>query len=265
MEAFGAGHQSLQVFSAEFSLDKASGSDSEGSTAYHSRHQCAYARNFCVAHAVHHHCSRDGTECCEESRFQDSIMPTLIGKLQMAEGDENLAEVKLWSSALIRWGKLYKENPLKFSFEQLKHFEHEPSEDYNSYAKRPCLNPSIAPAVAFTAEDVNEFVSHAYTAGAQGSAGVNPNIVCWNCNGVGHLKAVCPHPHSFDANCNSGFGGAGGVGGVGGAGRASGNFGGCGMCMMQGSGRNMGPGSGSRFGLPGSGTPGSGARFGMPG
>eukprot|EP00961_Rhodomonas_salina_P017588 236634-Rhodomonas_salina.1 len=63
----------------------------------------------------------------------------------MAEGDENLAEVKLWHSALIRWGELYEENPLNFSFEQLKLgvakglslFEHEPSEDYNSYAKRP--------------------------------------------------------------------------------------------------------------------------------
>eukprot|EP00961_Rhodomonas_salina_P078994 1062257-Rhodomonas_salina.1 len=34
------------------------------------------------------------------------IMPTLIGKLQMAEGDETLAEVKLWRSASIRWGEL---------------------------------------------------------------------------------------------------------------------------------------------------------------
>eukprot|EP00961_Rhodomonas_salina_P235579 3184357-Rhodomonas_salina.1 len=55
------------------------------------------------------------------ARSLDSkIMPTLIGKLQMAEGDENLAEVKLWSSASIHWGELYEENPLNFSFEQLK-------------------------------------------------------------------------------------------------------------------------------------------------
>eukprot|EP00961_Rhodomonas_salina_P018207 244802-Rhodomonas_salina.1 len=71
METFGAGHQSLQVFSTKFSLDEASGCNSEGFAAYSLRHQCTYARNFCVAHAVHRHCSRDGTEHCEESRFQD--------------------------------------------------------------------------------------------------------------------------------------------------------------------------------------------------
>eukprot|EP00961_Rhodomonas_salina_P077040 1033634-Rhodomonas_salina.1 len=109
-------------------------------------------------------------------------MPTLIGKLQMAKGDKNLAELKV----CVAKGLLL--------------FEHEPSEDYNSYTKLPRLNPSIPPAVAFTAEDVNEFVAHAYAAGEQGSAGVNPNIVCWNCNCVGHPKAVCPHPPRFDTN-----------------------------------------------------------------
>eukprot|EP00961_Rhodomonas_salina_P013789 184467-Rhodomonas_salina.1 len=90
----------------------------------------------------------------------------------MAEGDETLAEVKLWRSASISWGELYEENPLNFSFEQLKVgvakglslFEPESSEDYNSHAKRPRLTPSIPLAVAFTAEDVNEFVAHAYAA-----------------------------------------------------------------------------------------------------
>eukprot|EP00961_Rhodomonas_salina_P202906 2737398-Rhodomonas_salina.2 len=182
-------------------------------------------------------------------------MLTLIGKLQMAEGDETLAK------------------QLKVCIAKgLSRFEPEPSEDYNCYAKRSRLNPSIPPAVAFTAEDVNEFVTHAYTAGEQGSASVNPNIVCWNCNCISHQKAVCPHPPCFDINSNRGFqvGGVRGVGGVGGAGRAGGNYGGHRMHSMQGSSRNMRPGLGTpglgtRYGMPGLGTQGSGARYGMQG
>eukprot|EP00961_Rhodomonas_salina_P114982 1547255-Rhodomonas_salina.1 len=65
----------------------------------------------------------------------------------MAEGDETLAEVKLWCLASILWGELYEENPFKFSFEQLKVgvaqglslFEPEPIDDYYNPAKRPRL------------------------------------------------------------------------------------------------------------------------------
>eukprot|EP00961_Rhodomonas_salina_P094846 1276246-Rhodomonas_salina.2 len=141
------------------------------------------------------------------------IMPTLIGKLQMAEGDETLAELKLWHSASIPWGELYEENPLKFSFEQLKvgvaqglsHFEPEPVD----------------------AEDVNDFVAHAYAAGTQVQCNTNPNIVCWNCNCIGHPKALCSCLLTFYTNSNCGFGrGFRGVRGVRGVGGGGGVYGG---------------------------------------
>eukprot|EP00961_Rhodomonas_salina_P140052 1884750-Rhodomonas_salina.1 len=119
----------------------------------------------------------------------------------MAEGDETLAEVRLWRSASIRWGKLYEENPHKFSFEQLKvgvaqglsRFEPEPINDYYNPTKRLRLNPSLPPAVAFSVEDLRDYAAQAYAAGAQSTV-LSPHLQCWNCGELGHPKALCPHP-----------------------------------------------------------------------
>eukprot|EP00961_Rhodomonas_salina_P127896 1724146-Rhodomonas_salina.3 len=130
--------------------------------------------------------------------------PMLIGKLQMAEGNETLAEVGVAQGLL--------------------HFELEPVDEYHHSAKHQCLNPALPPAVAFSAEDVNNFVSHLYAAGTQVTCNTNPNIVCWNCNCIGHPKAICPYLPTFNTNCNTdsafgrGFRGVRRVGGVRGVG-----------------------------------------------
>eukprot|EP00961_Rhodomonas_salina_P051918 696909-Rhodomonas_salina.1 len=158
------------------------------------------------------------------------------------ESEQNAVKsLKLWHSASILWGELYKENPFKFSFKQLKvgvaqglsssRFEPEPIDDYYNPAKRLHLNHSLQQAVAFSAEDLHDYAAQAFAAGAQSTV-LSPHLQCWNCCEHRHPKALCPHPqqdfkltNQFSSNCGSGFGfggvrGArvGGVGGVGGVG-----------------------------------------------
>eukprot|EP00961_Rhodomonas_salina_P266194 3598309-Rhodomonas_salina.1 len=119
----------------------------------------------------------------------------------MAQGYETLPEVKLWLSALICWGEIFEEDPHSFPFEKLKisvvqglscFTEEEPTED-QGYAKRPHLNQTLPPAVAFSVEELNYYCAHAYAAGAQFH---NPDIVCWNCNGIGHPGSICPYQNT---------------------------------------------------------------------
>eukprot|EP00961_Rhodomonas_salina_P108955 1466538-Rhodomonas_salina.1 len=135
----------------------------------------------------------------------------------MAQGNETLPEVKLWCSALILWGEIFEEDPSSFPFEKLKvgvaqglsRFTEEESTEDQGYAKRPCLNPTLPPAVAFSVEELNNYCAHAYTAGAQSQ---NPDITLPS--------------RSNQVSGNVGLGrGVGGVGGVGGAGGSAGKHG----------------------------------------
>eukprot|EP00961_Rhodomonas_salina_P217833 2943791-Rhodomonas_salina.1 len=123
----------------------------------------------------------DGTETSAAWSLDSKILPILIGKLQMAQGNETLPEVKLWRSALISWGEHFEEDPRSFPFEKLKicvaqglsRFTEEESTEDQGYAKRPRLNPTLPPAVAFSVEELNNYCAHAYAAGVQSH---NPDI-----------------------------------------------------------------------------------------
>eukprot|EP00961_Rhodomonas_salina_P037511 504045-Rhodomonas_salina.1 len=96
-----------------------------------------------------------GTKTNAAWSLDSKILPILIQKLQMAQGDETLPELKVGVA------------------QGLSRFTEEGSTEDQGYAKRPRLNPTLPPAVAFSVDELNNYCAHAYAAGVQSH---NPDI-----------------------------------------------------------------------------------------
>eukprot|EP00961_Rhodomonas_salina_P272622 3683671-Rhodomonas_salina.1 len=137
--------------------------------------------------------------------IHERIIGILIDKLQEAYSDSddpNFKATLLWRSAATCWSEDFENDPSKVPFHSLKISVAKQltrvakvQASYGQSNKRPLLNPSVPPRVAFTAEEVYNIVFQAACDNtAFATRPMEQNGACWNCGDVGHPKCLCPHP-----------------------------------------------------------------------
>eukprot|EP00961_Rhodomonas_salina_P190317 2567793-Rhodomonas_salina.1 len=136
-----------------------------------------------------------------EQDIYSKILGTLIKKLQEAEGYESLRTVRIWRAVSTQWytDSDHQKDPSSVPWNVLKLTVSKEllcfkgSESFSN-SKRPKLNTSVPPGVAFPAFSAKEMYDVAMQAITNQCAARTSGSECWNCGQIGHQNRNCPHP-----------------------------------------------------------------------